>query len=76
MLLRPACNSPKAPIWAAKSLRFASQRLRRAVAAGRQRDGSGSAETTYDNTVTSKFGPDDGCDGDGDGCGWVANQDE
>lgn len=61
----PACSSPKAPIWAAKSLRLASHRFRRATAAERLKEGSVRAETTYIRTVRRRFGSDEvdgGCD--------------
>lgn len=65
ILSSPACSSPKAPICAAKSLRFASHKLRRATAAERLKEGSVRAETTYVRTVRRRFGSVEeggGCD--------------
>lgn len=67
ILSNPACSSPKAPICAAKSLRLASHRFRRATAAERLNERSVRAETTYVRTVRRRFGSDEveeggGCD--------------
>ena len=74
ILFNPACSSPKAPICAAKSLRLASHRLRRATAAERLNEGSVRAETTYARTVRRRFGSDEV--EEGGGCDCVANQEE
>ena len=58
ILLSPACSSPNALMCAASAFRFASHRLRNAVAADRLSAGSVSADTTYVSTVNSRFGAD------------------
>jgi hypothetical protein len=73
ILLNPACSSPNAPICTASACRFASQRLRSAVAAERLSDGSGSADTTYVSTVNRRFGSAGFV---ASACAWVANHDE
>ena len=58
--VNPACNSANAPMCGARAARLASQRSRSAFAAGRQSDGSGKAETTYEIAFMRREGDDVG----------------